>query len=144
MDFKRILVAINGTKIDDEVVQLACELARPSKGKVYVTYVIQLDRTLPLDAEVEPAVEKAERALSAAEHCAADYKYKVSTDLLQARAVGPALVNEAAERSADLIILGMSYKTRFGEFSLGDIAPHVLKHALCYVMILREPFSSTE
>jgi nucleotide-binding universal stress UspA family protein len=144
MEFKRILVAINGTKIDDEVVQLACELARPSKGKVYVTYVIQLDRTLPLDAEVEPAVEKAERALSAAEHRAADSKYKVSTDLLQARAVGPAMVNEAAERSADLILLGMSYKTRFGEFSLGDIAPHVLKHALCHVMILREPFSSTE
>ena len=144
MEFKRILVAINGTKIDETVIQFACNIAKQNKGKVYVAYIIQLDRTLPLDADVEPAVQQAEQVLAAAEHCAQDNKYKVSTDLLQARAVGPAIVNEAAERGADLFILGMTYKTHFGEFSLGEIVPYVLKHALSHVLILRESVTSTD
>ena len=132
---------VNGSKVDDDVIQLACQLARRSKGKVYVTYVIQLERTLSLDVEVKSEVDRGEEALDAAECCAENCDYEVITDLLQARAVGPALVNEAAERSIDLIIIGLDYKTRFGEFSLGDIVPYVLKNALCRVILLREPVS---
>lgn len=141
MEFKRILVPVNGSKIDDDVIQLACQLARRSKGKVYVTYVIQLERTLSLDVEVKSEVDRGEEALDTAECCAENCGYEVITDLLQARAVGPALVNEAAERSIDLIIIGLGYKTRFGEFSLGDIVPYVLKNAPCRVILLREPVS---
>lgn len=132
---------VNGSKVDDDVIQLACQLARRTKGKVYVTYVIQLERTLSLDVEVKSEVDRGEEALDAAECCAENCDYEVITDLLQARAVGPALVNEAAERSIDLIIIGLDYKTRFGEFSLGDIVPYVLKNALCRVILLREPVS---
>ncbi|MFA4836804.1 MAG: universal stress protein, partial [Dehalococcoidia bacterium] len=134
-------VAVNGSRADGDIIQLACRLAKRSKGKVYVTYVIQLERTLPLDAEVKSEVDKAEEALDKAERYAADFDYAVSTDLLQARAVGPALVNASRERDADLIIVGINYKTRFGEFSMGDIVPYVLKNAFCRVMILREPLS---
>ncbi|MCL0055984.1 universal stress protein [Dehalococcoidia bacterium] len=141
MEFKRILVPVNGSKVDDDVIRLACQLARRSKGKVYVTYVIQLERTLSLDVEVKSEVDRGEEALDAAECCAENCGYEVITDLLQARAVGPALVNEAAERSIDLIIIGLGYKTRFGEFSLGDIVPYVLKNAPCRVILLREPVS---
>jgi nucleotide-binding universal stress UspA family protein len=142
MEFKRILVPVNGSKVDNDVIQLACQLARRSKGKVYVTYVIQLERTLSLDVEVKSEVDRGEEALAAAECCAENCDYEVISDLLQARAVGPALVNEAAERSVDLIIIGLDYKTRFGEFSLGDIVPYVLKNAPCRVILLREPASS--
>ena len=142
MEFKKILVAINGTKIDEEVIQLACSLAKKHRGKVFVTYVIQLERTLPLDTEVNSAVQKAEETLDAAECCAEKCDYEINTDLLQARAVGPALVNESVERGVDLILIGMNYKTKFGEFSLGDIAPHVLKHASCHVILMRESIDS--
>jgi len=141
MEFKRILVPISGNKIDEDAIELACSLARRNKGKVYVTYVIQLERTLPVDAEVKSEVDTGEEALDAAECCAENCDYEVSTDLLQARAVGPALVNEATERGVDLIVIGIGYKTRFGKFSLGDIVPYVLENALCRVMILREPVS---
>lgn len=143
MGFKKILAAVNGSKTDEEVVQLACALAMRNKAKVFVTYVIELDRSLPLDAEDKSALAKGEQALDTAENCAGQCDYEISTDLLQARAVGPAIVNEAAERGADLIIMGMDYKTRFGEFSMGDISPYVLKHAPCRVLLLREPMTST-
>jgi len=142
MDFKKILVSINGTEADEEAIRLACRLARGNKGKVYVTYVIELERSFPLDAEVGPKIEKGEQALDTAEKIAEDYDFEVQTDLLQARETGPALVNEAIERRIDLIIIGLVYKTRFGEFRLGDIVPYVLKNAPCRVMISREPISS--
>ena len=138
MNFKKILVAIKGSAIDERIIRLACNLAKQNSGKVYVAYVIQLDRSLPLDAEVPPEVEKGEEILDAAECYAENYGCEIITDLLQARAVGPALINEASEREADLLIIGMDYKTQFGEFSLGEVAPYVLKHASCQVMLLRE------
>lgn len=143
MAFKKILAAVNGTRVDEEIVGLACALAVRDKAKVFVTYVIQLDRALPLDAEDKSAVAKGERALDTAEAYAGRWDYEISTDLLQARAIGPALVNDAAEKGADIIIMGMEYKTRFGEFSLGDVAPYVLKHAPCRVLLLREPAVSS-
>ncbi len=144
MEAKKILVAINGSNLDTEVIQLACTLAKRSKGKVFVTYVIQLERTLPLDAEVRPEVNKAEGILSAAESYAEKYDYEISTDLLQARAIGPALINEASERNVDLIIMGTGHKIRFGEFTLGDIVPHVLKHSSCRVLLLQGMAPSKE
>ncbi|MDD5094914.1 MAG: universal stress protein [Dehalococcoidia bacterium] len=142
VDFKKILVPVNGTKVDEDVIRLACSLARRSKGRVYVTYVIQLERTLPLDAEVKSEVDRGEEALDKAERYAEDCDYEIDTGLLQARAVGPALVHETTERDIDLMIIGIGYKTRFGEFSMGDIVPYVLKNAPCRVMLLREPVFS--
>ncbi len=140
MEFKKILVAINGTTTDGEIILLACDLARKHKGTVFVTYVIHMERTLPLDAEVKQAVDKAEEALSAAEYCADNCNYEINTDLLQARAIGPALIDECIERNVDLIIIAMEYETRFGEFTLGDVASYVLKNAPCHVLLWRERF----
>ena len=56
-------------------------------------------------------------------------------DLLRAREVGPAIIDEAIEREADLILIGVSYKRHFGQFSLGDVLPYVLKNAPCRVIL---------
>jgi nucleotide-binding universal stress UspA family protein len=58
--------------------------------------------------------------------------------VLQAREVGPAIVDEAVERDVNLILIGMDYKKRFGEFSLGRVVPYVLKEAPCRVLLYRE------
>ncbi len=58
--------------------------------------------------------------------------------MLQAREAGPAIVDEASEEEVDLILMGLAYKKRFGEFSLGTAAPYILQHAPCPVLLLRE------
>ena len=140
----KILVPVNGTKADEAAVKLACRLAKPVKGKIYVTYVIQVDRTLPLDAEIKSEIEKGEQVLDLAERIAEERDYKVETDMLQAREIGPAIVDEAIERAIDTIIIGLSYKKKFGGFSLGSTIPYVLKNAPCWVMICREPIPAEE
>ena len=68
----------------------------------------------------------------------------VETDMLQAREIGPALVDEAIERGVDLITIGFTYKKQYGEFTLGETIPYVLKNAPCWVLICREPISEEE
>jgi hypothetical protein len=38
----------------------------------------------------------------------------------------------------DLILLGINYEKRFGEFSMGKTVPYVLKNAPCRVWICRQ------
>lgn len=141
---KRVLVPVNGSTADEEAIRLSCRLAKRAGGRMYVTYVIQVDRTLPLDAEVKSEIERGEQVLDQAERIAEEHDCEAKTDLLQAREIGPALVDEAIERSVDLIIIGVSYKKKFGDFSLGDTIPYVLKNAPCWVLICREPIPETE
>jgi nucleotide-binding universal stress UspA family protein len=144
MEFKSVLVPVHGAKADDDAVKLACSVARKAKGKIYVIYVIQVKRTLPLDAEIEPELRKGEEVLERAERAAEEMDYEVETELLQAREVGPAVVDEAVERGVDLILLGINYKKRFGEFSLGNVTPYILKNAPCRVILAREPIGEAE
>ena len=136
MKFLKILAPVSGEKQDKEVIELACKLAKESKGKVNVVYAIQVKRSLPLDAELESEVRKAEEILNHVETIADENDYKVETDLLQTREVGPAIVDEAVEQGTDHILLGMRHRRHFGEFNLGEVIPYVLKNAPCNVIVL--------
>jgi len=139
MEVAKALVAVKGERVDEEAIRLACTMSRVRKGKVYVVYVIEVKRALPLDAEIEPEIQRAEQVLKRAERIADEVDYQVETDLLQAREVGPAIVDEAVERGVDTIFMGVAYKKRFGEFDLGSVVPYVLKNAPCRVLLWREP-----
>ncbi|MFN8521833.1 MAG: universal stress protein [Chloroflexota bacterium] len=141
MQASRILVPVTGNPTDDEVVELAASIARRQKAEVFALHVIEVKRTLPLDAELPDEAARGEEILNRAEAAAEKHGIHLQTDLLQARDVGHAIVDEALERGMDLIILGITYRKRFGEFDLGETAPYVLKHAPCRVWVCREPTS---
>jgi nucleotide-binding universal stress UspA family protein len=138
MKFDRILVPVIGTEADDEAIRLACRLAKKDKGKIWAVYVVTLKRTLPLDAEIQPEIKQAEEILDHAEVIAEEQDYEIETDLLQAREAGPTIIDEAVEREIDLILIGITYKTRFGQFSLGSVVPYVLKNAPCRVILYHQ------
>ena len=139
MEFHKILVPVIGSQADEEAIKLACGLAKKNKGKIWVVYIITVKRALPLDAEIEPEVRKAEGILDDMESIAEEQDFEIETDLLQAREAGPSIVDEAAERGVDLILIGVSYKTRFGQFTMGDVVPYVLKNAPCRVILYHQP-----
>ena len=132
---------ISGNGADKEAIKLACILAKNNKAEVYVVYIIEVERSLPLDAQVDLEVEKAEDVLTRAEDIAADVGYDIETDLLQAREAGPGIVDEAMERDVALIVMGVGYKKHLGEFDLGKAIPYVLREAPCRVLLSREPIS---
>jgi len=138
MEFNKILVPVTGRSVDDETMRLACQLAKKSKGKIWAAYVITVKRSLPLDAEIRSETAKAEDILDHISTVAEEADYEVETDLLQSREVGPTIVDEAVEREVDLIIMGLSYKRRFGQFSLGNVLPYVLQNAPCQVILYHQ------
>ena len=139
MEFSKILVPVIGTQADEEAMKLACRLAKKNKGKIWAVYVITVKRALPLDAEIEPEIRKAEGILDHIEGIAEEQDCEIETDLLQAREVAPTIVDEAVEREADLILMGVTYKRRFGQFTMGNVVPYVLKNAPCRVMLYHQP-----
>jgi nucleotide-binding universal stress UspA family protein len=138
MQLKRILVPVGGGAADDGAIELACRLTKKEKGKVWSVFVIQVQRALPIDAEIEPAIREAEKLLDHVEEVAHGLDCEIETDTLQAREAGPAIIDEAAERQADMIIMGVSQKKRFGQFSMGVVVPYVMKNASCPVLILQQ------
>ena len=138
MEFYKILVPISGTEADEEAMKLACRLAKKNRSKIWAVYVITVRRELPLDAEIKPEIEKAEDILDHVEMVAEEEDYEVEVEALQAREAGPAIIDEAVDKRVDLILMGVKYKRWFGQFSLGNVVPYVLKNAPCPVMLYQQ------
>jgi nucleotide-binding universal stress UspA family protein len=138
--FSRAVLALNGGPSDARMVRLTAAIAKPVKAELIVVHVVEIDWTLPIDADVASGSEEAQRVLDVAEGVAESAGVRIDPVLLQARDVGAALVDEAAERDADLLVLGLAYRRRFGgDFAIGRTIPYVLKNAPCAVWIVREP-----
>jgi nucleotide-binding universal stress UspA family protein len=138
--FRRAILALAGGSCDDRIVRLSADLARPNHGELVGVHVVEIGWSMPLDADVAARSEEAQQILDHAELEAEQLKSRLEPVLLQAREVGAALVDEATERDADLLVVGLPYRKRFGgEFAIGRTIPYVLKHAPCEVWVVREP-----
>ena len=138
--FKRAVIALSGGPSDAAIVRMAIEVGKHSHAELIAVHVVELNWTQPLDADVAERSEEAQRVLDAAEGIAESMHCKMESVLVQARDVGAALVDEAAARDADMLILGLPYKTRFGgDFAVGRAVPYALKNAPCAVWVVRQP-----
>lgn len=134
----RIMITVGGNEIDAETVRLAIRMAKARGAKLYAIHIIEVNRSLPLGAVVDRDIERGERILDEVEQLAREDEMEIETELVQARETGPAVVDEAEEWGAELILMGLPYKRRFGEFNLGRTVPYVLKNASCRVVLFRE------
>ena len=138
--FRRAVVAVNGGSSDERIVRLVASQAARIKAELIAVHVVEIDWTLPLDADIAGRSEDIQRVLDSAESIADQSKVTVEPVLLQARDVGAAIVDEATERGADLLVVGLPYRKRFGgEFAIGRTIPYILQNAPCAVWVVREP-----
>lgn len=143
--FTKALLGLNGGPTDELVVHLGCQLAKPAGAELVGVHVIEVDWTRELSDDMATANEQASTILDRAEGMAEQYQAKLTADLLKARDVGAALVDEAVELGADAIILGMPYRQKLGgDFALGETVPYVFQHAPCQVIVVREPVAGSD
>ncbi len=137
--FRRAVIALSGHPGNDRIVRIVSELAHVSKAEIVGVHVVEVDWSQPLDADIAGRSEAAQRILDRAEEVAEQQGVALDSILLQARDVGAAIVDEAIEREADLLVLGLAYRMRFGgDFAIGRTVPYVLKNAPCAVWVVRE------
>ena len=138
--FRRALLGLNGGPTDSLVTHVACELAKASKADLVAVHVVEVDWRHSLTEVIPGSHERASAILDLAETTAERHRVSMTTTLLQARDVGAALVDEAVAVQADLIILGLPYRKRFGgDFRFGSVVPYVLQNAPMVVWITRSP-----
>jgi nucleotide-binding universal stress UspA family protein len=138
--FNRAVLALNGGTSDELILRLATAMAKGTEAELIAVHVVEVDWTLPIDADIAGNSEEAQRVLDMAEAAAEVSRVRLEPVLLQARDVGAAIVDEASEREADMLITGLPYKKRFGgDFAIGRTIPYVLKNAPCAVWVVRAP-----
>ena len=140
--FRRAVVALNGGPSDARIVRLVAEVAARTKAEMIAVHVVEIDWTLPLDTDIAGRSEDVQRVLDSAEAIAERFKLTMEPVLLQARDVAAAIVDEATEKGADLLVVGLPYRKRFGgEFAIGRTIPYILQNSPCTVWVVREPMS---
>jgi len=142
--FRKAVLGLNGGPTDELVIHLGCQLAKLSNAELVAIHVIEVDWRHELSEELTSENETASALLDMAEGIAEQYKVKLTGDLLQAREVAAALVDEAIEVGAEAIIVGLPYRQRLGgDFAIGDALPYIFQNAPCEVIVVREPVASS-
>ena len=136
--YRRAVLGLNGSSADPLVIQAALQLSSRDTELVAL-HVVEVDWRHDLDEEIPGSRELASAVLDMAEGAAERGKVRMRTELLQARDVGAALVDEAVAIDADVILLGLPYRTRLGgDFAIGRTIPYVFQNAPCRVVVVRE------
>ncbi len=138
-----MLAVVDGQSSDDGAVDLAFNLLDQHNGRLYILYVIEVSRQLPIDAEIPDETARGEEILQRCQERASKFRFETQAEILQSRQAGLAVVQEAVDRGVDAIVLGAPYKYVHGSFSPGDTATYVLKNAPCRVVLSRDMVPST-
>ncbi len=139
-DFRRILVPMKLGDIGEEMVATAIAIAKERDAEVLAFTVVRVPRRFPLEGELPADVaEKVQRTLEEARALGEDHGVEVRAEVVRARSIGHAILEEAASRSADLIVLGSSPRWRRQSRFFSPTVDFVLRRAPCEVLVVAFP-----
>jgi basic amino acid/polyamine antiporter, APA family len=94
---------------------------------------------LPLDAELVDQEEQAAASLAEAALLGDEHGVEVRAEAVKARSIGHAIVDEAAKRGVDLIVVGSSPRWRRQSRFFSPTVDYVLRNAHCEVLVVAFP-----
>ena len=138
LSFERVLLPMAGTEADEAALRLTALLLGGTSGQASLLHVIEVPFERQLDAEDPKAIAFADEILERAEAFLTEREVQVRTSIAQARVAGAAIVDDAVEQRADLIVMGLRYKKRFGGgWDAGRTVPYVMRNSTAPVWCLR-------
>jgi basic amino acid/polyamine antiporter, APA family len=144
-DYERILVPMKLGDIGEEMVATAIAIAQDTDAEVQAVTVVRVPRQFPLEGELPPDVAaKVEASLEEARGLGEDHDVPVQADVLRARSIGHAIVEEARARDVDLIVLGSSARWRRQSRFFSPTVDFVLREAPCEVLVVAFPEGAFE
>ena len=138
LEYRSILVPVAAGYPSDEAMDVACRLAAERRATIVAMTVIEVPLNLPLDAYLPDEVGEANEQLDEARAMGESYGVSVIGRIARARNAGRAIVDEAARRDCEIVVMGgprgvlLAAKQRA---IFGHTVDFVLKHAPCRVMV---------
>jgi basic amino acid/polyamine antiporter, APA family len=135
IEYRTIVVPVVRTAESEEALVAAARVADERAATVAVLHVIEVPLDLPLDVRLPDVESAANDILDSSAALAESYGVRAVVRLVRARAAGPAIVEEADRRNAELVVLGAP-RARIGRGRIfGRTVDYVLKHSPTRVMI---------
>jgi nucleotide-binding universal stress UspA family protein len=126
--------------IGEEMVATAIALAKERGAEIEAITVVRVPRRFELEGELPPEVAaRVDSSLDEARALGLDYGVDVHGDVVRARSIGHAIVDEASRRNVDLIVLGSSPRWRRQSRFFSPTVDFVLRRAPCEVLVVAFP-----
>jgi APA family basic amino acid/polyamine antiporter len=142
LEYRNVLVPVVWRAESEEAVDLACRLATERGASIVALTVIEVPLELTLDVTLPGRdEERANDLLDEARAIGDAYGVEVIGRLVRARRAGRAIVDEAARRNSEIIVMGAprrDARRRTGRI-FGGTVDFVLKNAPCRVMVAAAP-----
>ncbi len=141
LKLKSVLVPTLGGA-ETENLQIACQFARDHGAVITALYIIEIPSSLPLDTFLPEKLASGDAALKRAMAIGREFDLQVTTQVIQARSAGEAIVDVAKENGADLIVVGAPAKRAIGALPppvspLGATTEYVIRNAPCRVWVCK-------
>ncbi|MFA5874010.1 MAG: universal stress protein [Anaerolineales bacterium] len=139
--FNKILLAVDGSEHGLHAARVAAELARALKAES-LRIVVAYDPIPPylgepnLQQAIEARLVNANAILEAAVDAVGKVPAKINTELIEG-SPAEAIIEVAATRSSDVIVMGSRGRGRIAGALLGSNSQKVVSHAPCPVLIVR-------
>ncbi|AKB37448.1 Universal stress protein [Methanosarcina siciliae C2J] len=143
VNFRKIMIATDGSVCSRIAANYAIELARLSGGTIYAVYVVSTDYFSSMAVDFD--WERMNEALKKEGHSAVNYvkragemeRVNVDPILLEGHPAEE-LIRYAEDNEMDVVIMGTFGKTGLDRLLLGSVAEKVVRHCKVPVMVISE------
>lgn len=132
---KKILVPTSGTLYSERGIELACRLGEEQKAEIFLVNVIEVPRTLPLEAPMREAEVRAEEIIKRGEEIVSLRGLEGKGEVKRGRVAGEEIIRTAKDWEADLIVMGIRSEIRMAQEILGRTSDLILRRAPCEVIV---------
>jgi basic amino acid/polyamine antiporter, APA family len=127
------------------MVATAIALAKENGAGIEAITVVRVPRQFELEGDLPAHIAaRVDASLDEARALGADYGVEVHGDVVRARSIGHAIVEEAVRRDVDLILLGSSPRWRRQSRFFSPTVDFVLRRAPCEVLVVAFPEGTFE
>ena len=135
--YRTIVVPVVRNAESEEALVAAARLAADRRATIVAVHVLEVPLELPIDAPMPELEAEADDLLEDARGLVEAYGVRVVTRLVRARRAGPAIVEQAAARQAELIVIGAKRRLARGRTPIfGPTVDYVLKNSPCRVLLV--------
>ena len=148
MEFKRILVPLDGSALSERALPVARVLARKFESQIILLRVLDIPTPTAPTSHLEETIGWIREARRHALQDAQSYLETIQRELygegfearilLRDRSPAEDILDVACAEDIDLIVMSSHGKGGLARWSFGSVAERVARHSLCPVLLVRQ------